>query len=145
MKRDKWGRPISENWIKYNNPVAEAKYTLEKVPGGYRYNTRVGGLSQGSGIEKTKEKAKEKAIDIIDYVLKELKKELEIERGERFDPDSVRKGDLVDFGIYGNLYIVYPTGDRFWVTDTKEKLKKEYPSGWFIRQNYANKIIRKGR
>lgn len=55
---------------------------------------------------------------------------------------NIQKGDYVDFGEYGNLYVVYARDeDTFWVTDEEQDRYNPNASGWIIRQNAAVKII----
>lgn len=55
--------------------------------------------------------------------------------------DEVGKGDYVDFGPYGKLWVVRAGEDRLWVTDRKEDKNNPDAQGWYIRRSYAKKII----
>lgn len=56
---------------------------------------------------------------------------------------EVEVGDLVDFGDYGQLYVVRLGGDRWRVTDREEDRDNPDASGWNIRPSYAKRIIEK--
>ncbi len=56
-------------------------------------------------------------------------------------PHEIKYGDLVDFGSYGDLYVVSSAGDRFWVTDQEEHRTDRDAPGWFINKGSAKKII----
>lgn len=50
-------------------------------------------------------------------------------------------GDLVNFGPYGNLYVVQNHGDTYWVTDQESDRLNPDARGWSIRAVYAEEII----
>jgi hypothetical protein len=64
-------------------------------------------------------------------------------REREFDPDEIQIGDLVDFGPYGQLYVVKDYGDRLWVTDLEKDRYNPDARGWGIRKSYADGIIEK--
>ena len=56
---------------------------------------------------------------------------------------DINKGDLVDFGAYGKLYVCNPnfSEDYFWVTDEESERNNEYASGWSISKDLAEAVI----
>ena len=58
---------------------------------------------------------------------------------------EVEKGDYVDFGTYGKLYVCNPKykEDWFWVTDVKEDRDNQTAKGWSIEKSKAKEIIEK--
>lgn len=62
---------------------------------------------------------------------------------ESFDPNEVNKGDLVDFGPYGKLYVCDPYyhDNYFWVTDDKDERYNESAPGWSMFKDDAQSII----
>ena len=56
---------------------------------------------------------------------------------------DINKGDLVDFGAYGKLYVCNPnfSEDYFWVTDEESERDNEYASGWSISKDLADAVI----
>lgn len=61
---------------------------------------------------------------------------------EKFDPDEVQRGDLVDFGSYGELYVCSTSSSNgWWVTDKEEDRANSSASGWGMRPQYAKGIV----
>lgn len=58
---------------------------------------------------------------------------------------EIEKGDYVDFGTYGKLYVCNPKykKDWFWVTDIKEDRNNQTAKGWSIEKSKAKEIIEK--
>ena len=58
---------------------------------------------------------------------------------------EVEKGDYVDFGTYGKLYVCNPKykEDWFWVTDVKEDRDNKTAKGGSIEKSKAKEIIEK--
>ena len=56
---------------------------------------------------------------------------------------EIYKGDLVDFGVYGKLYVCNTNFSEkyFWVTDDESDRYNEYASGWSISKNLAKSVI----
>ena len=56
---------------------------------------------------------------------------------------EVNNGDLVDFGLYGKLYVcnVDYEENKYWVTDEKENRDNASAQGWAISKNFAKRII----
>lgn len=62
---------------------------------------------------------------------------------ESVNLDEIHKGDLVDFGPYGKLYVCDPYyhDNYFWVTDDKDERYNENAPGWSIFKDDAESII----
>lgn len=58
--------------------------------------------------------------------------------------DEIEIGAYVDFGAYGDLYVVKDLGDRFWVTDIESDRHNSDAQGWYIKKSAAKKIIESG-
>lgn len=56
---------------------------------------------------------------------------------------EIGPGDLVDFGAYGELYVVNPDyNDKyFWVTDDEEERDNPRAQGWTISKELAEYIV----
>lgn len=82
--------------------------------------------------------------DSIDKAVNQILDE-EVDGGEEVSPEDVNIGDLVDFGAYGNLYILRThqgsRGDKYWVTDQESERFNPDASGWYIRHYLARKVI----
>jgi len=73
-----------------------------------------------------------------DEIINELMPDTELLE-EDFLPDKISIGDYVDFGIYGNLYVVDKTGDdRAWVSENTME-----PGCWLMDLKLACYIIKK--
>lgn len=57
--------------------------------------------------------------------------------------DEIQDGDLVDFGAYGELYVVNPDyNDKyFWVTDDEEERDNPRAQGWTISKELAERVV----
>lgn len=66
------------------------------------------------------------------------------EDGETVNSKNIARGDLVDFGAYGELYIVADHGDKWWVTDQVEDRFNPDARGWYINKSFAEKVLEKG-
>lgn len=57
--------------------------------------------------------------------------------------DEIQDGDLVDFGAYGELYVVdIDYHDKFfWVTDNEDERYNRRAPGWSISKYLAERII----
>lgn len=62
---------------------------------------------------------------------------------ESVNLDEIHKGDLVDFGPYGKLYVCDPYyhDNYFWVTDDKDERYNENAPGWSMFKDDAESII----
>lgn len=62
---------------------------------------------------------------------------------ESINLDEIQKGDLVDFGSYGKLYVCDPYyhDKYFWVTDDKDERYNEKALGWSMFKDDAQSII----
>lgn len=62
---------------------------------------------------------------------------------ESVNLDEIHKGDLVDFGPYGKLYVCDPYyhDNYFWVTDDKDERYNENALGWSMFKDDAESII----
>lgn len=60
--------------------------------------------------------------------------------------DEIKAGDLVDFGIYGKLYIADITSYKrlFWVTPDRSDRFNRNCAGQSLEKKFAMKIIEKG-
>jgi hypothetical protein len=58
---------------------------------------------------------------------------------KEFDYESIKQGDYINFGAYGNLYVCNPNYSEksFWVTDIKKDRKNYDARGWSIRKSFA--------
>ena len=58
---------------------------------------------------------------------------------KKFNPENIKQGDYIDFGVYGKLYVCDPSydSDRFRVTDIKKDRKNFDASGWNIKKVLA--------
>lgn len=56
---------------------------------------------------------------------------------------DLNKGDLVDFGTYGELYVCNPdySEDYYWVTDEEFNRDNEFADGWSILKDLAKKVV----
>ena len=59
------------------------------------------------------------------------------------DVSKIRAGNLVDFGLYGQLYVCYPdfSENWFWVTDSIMDRINPKAMGWSIRKSDAKAIM----
>ena len=86
------------------------------------------------------------AYDKLDHVkLKNEKYKLLNEIGKIFEEVEVKKGDFVDFGPYGKLYILKDLGDKYWATDEEEDRYKPNASGWYIDKSLAKRNLDSGK
>jgi hypothetical protein len=58
---------------------------------------------------------------------------------KEFDPESIKQGQHINFGAYGNLYVCNTNYNEksFWVTDIKADRKNPDARGWSIRKAFA--------
>jgi len=62
--------------------------------------------------------------------------------GDAFVPDDIHEGDYVDFGAYGRLFVLKaPMAGSLWVTDKRADRYNYDAAGWYIRREFAKKII----
>lgn len=62
--------------------------------------------------------------------------------GDIFDPYDIAAGDYIDFGSYGNLFVLKaPMEGSLWVTNKRADRYDSNASGWYIRRNFAKGII----
>lgn len=59
------------------------------------------------------------------------------------DYREIKQGDLVDFGVYGRLYVCNPKyhEDYFWVTDDEYERNNINAQGWTINKELAVKVL----
>ena len=65
------------------------------------------------------------------------------EYSEELNPEDIEAGDFVDFGAYGDLYVVKTGDEKMWVTDQEEDRLDPDARGWSINKHSAEKIIAK--
>ena len=65
------------------------------------------------------------------------------EYSEELNPEEIEVGDFVDFGAYGDLYVVKTGDEKMWVTDQEEDRDNPDARGWSINKHSAERIIAK--
>lgn len=60
--------------------------------------------------------------------------------------DPIFKGDLVEFGRHGALYVVSDHSEnRYWVTDDENQRYNSNARGWNILKSSAREVIERGK
>jgi len=86
-----------------------------------------------------------KKFDDLNYTKQsEIVEKAEVFEAAQFNQNEIRKGDYVDFGIYGRAYVLEDRGTYFWVTNVRSDRYNKSARGNLIRKAYARKIIERG-
>lgn len=83
------------------------------------------------------------------YLLADDKWEDEGKIRVHLDPNAISEGDYVNFGHYGNLYVLKKDAGLvseglLWVTDNKDERYNREASGRFVSESSAISILEKG-
>lgn len=127
------------------NALQTAETVAEMVLGGCPFymaieicRNRAPDILQGWVLNLAAQKAKEKLS--LQNVYVEESKDLEV---EMFNPNTVRNGDLVDFGGQGKFYVLETkhSPSYFWVSPSKSDRFLSDSKGFPIYKNFALGII----